>query len=366
MATFVRVERKKGICWQAVIRRKGFRPIKKTFDLKGDAKAWASEQEALIKAKRFKDPRLARQALLGRALEKYMDECRAKGKAVTTLEREKYSKRHLERILGKDTPLSDIDGAMVNTYQNQRIREEASNSSIRQELAMLSKMYRIARKAWKIPVDNPVNDIERIPPKPGRQRFLSTEEARLVIAEAKNLGNHRFYPFVVLLMHTGMRTGEAARLHTDNVNLEKRYIVVEKTKSGHPRTVPMTKTVTEAFAAMEPEEGGYYFLKPEHRKSKSIMLRPGNIFRSCWKQVWRSLEKKVEDQVNYPGFPVIPYFKPHDIRHTAASHLLMAGVDIRVIADILGHSTLKMAMRYTHTLDSYRLEVIDKIDHLGF
>ncbi|BCL59983.1 hypothetical protein DGMP_06760 [Desulfomarina profundi] len=365
MATFVKVERKNGICWQAVIRRKGFRPIKKTFDLKGDAKTWASEQEALIRAKRFKDPRLAQQALLGKALDKYREECRAKGKAVSTLDRERYSKRHLERILGKNTPLGDIDGALVNIYQNQRIRENASNSSIRQELAMLSKMFRIARKTWKIPVDNPVDDVDRIPPTPGRQRFLTSEEARLVIQEAKTLRNRKFYPFVVLLMHTGMRTGEAARLHQDNINLEKRYIVIEKTKSGRPRTVPMTKTVAEALASLEPGKDGFFFLKPEHRHSSSTMLRPGSIFRSCWQQVWRQLKNKAEDQQAYPGFPVIPHFKPHDIRHTAASHLLMAGVDIRVIADILGHSTLKMAMRYTHTLDSYRLEVIDKIDHLG-
>ena len=230
---------------------------------------------------------------------------------------------------------------------------------------MLSKMFRIARKTWKIPVDNPVDDVERVPPAPGRQRFLTTEEARLVIREAKSLRNKKFYPFIVLLMHTGMRTGEAARLHRDNVNQEKRYIVIKNTKSGRPRTVPMTKTVAEALAILELEEDGYFFLKPAHRRSSSTMLRPGSIFRSCWQQVWQQLKDKAEDQETYPGFPVIPHFKPHDIRHTAASHLLMAGVDIRVIADILGHSTLKMAMRYTHTLDSYRLEVIDRIDHLG-
>ena len=77
------------------------------------------------------------------------------------------------------------------------------------------------------------------------------------------------------------------------------------------------------------------------------------------------LKRKAEDQLHFPGFPAIPHFTPHDIRHTAASHLLMQGVDIRVIADILGHSTLAMIMRYTHLFDATKRKHIEKIAYLG-
>lgn len=52
-------------------------------------------------------------------------------------------------------------------------------------------------------------------------------------------------------------------------------------------------------------------------------------------------------------------------RHTAASHLIMAGVDIRTLADILGHRTLQMVQRYTHLLHDHKLTAIDKIGSLG-
>jgi integrase len=81
--------------------------------------------------------------------------------------------------------------------------------------------------------------------------------------------------------------------------------------------------------------------------------------------MWTRLHRKAADQKNNPGFPIIPHFTPHDIRHTAASHLLMQGVDIRIIADILGHSTLAMIMRYTHLFDNTKREHIDKISYLG-
>jgi integrase len=354
MATFVPIKRKCGNGWQAVIRKQGHKPIKRTFDLKSDAQQWAAEQEVLIKAKKYKDPRLAELVSLDQALEKYRQEGFLEKKAPSTMAREVYSRRNLERLIGKNTPLSDIDSMIVNQYQNTRLTEEASASSIRQELAMLSRMFNKARKIWRVPVENPVNDVERVKPGRDRDRFLTTKEARLVLNEAKKAKNEKFYPFVLLLMHTGMRSGEAARLHTDFVNLQNRSIIIKQTKSGRPRNVPLTKQVAEALGSIKTND--YYFLKPTHLANANLMLHPGNAFRSCWKSLWQRLKKDGKS---------IPHFTPHDIRHTAASHLLIAGVDIRVIADILGHSTLQMAMRYTHTLDSHRQDVIDKISYLG-
>ena len=127
----------------------------------------------------------------------------------------------------------------------------------------------------------------------------------------------------------------------------------------------MTMEVADALKKIDLEEEGYLFLKPNHRQSKQTMLRPGCVFQDCWRRLWVRLKRKAEDQLHFPGFPAIPHFTPHDIRHTAASHLLMQGVDIRVIADILGHSTLAMIMRYTHLFDATKRKHIEKIAYLG-
>lgn len=366
MATIVPIKTKSGTSWKAIIRRKGHKPLSRTWQTKGEANHWASEQESLILMKRYRDPRLAEAVTIKQALDKYTEHGKTiLNKAESTLDREHYSKLNILRILAPETALSEINQLVVYNYQQKRIQEEGSASSIRQELSMLSRMFRIARGSWQLNIDNPVESIDRIPPKPGRERFLSTEEANLVIKEAKNSINNKFPVFVLLLMHTGMRTGEAARIKMSDIDLKNRKVTIWKTKTNKPRTVPLTHEAIASINAIAPEEEGYLFLKPHHRKAKQTMLRPGSIFRRNWISLWKHLKEKAENQKEYPNFPVIPHFTPHDIRHTSASHLLMQGVDIRTIADILGHSTLSMVMRYTHLFDDTKLKHIDKISYLG-
>lgn len=365
MATFVKIKRKKGADgWQAVIRRKGHRPLKRTFDTKSQARNWASEQESLIAAKRYRDPRLADKVTISEALAKYREHGEViEKKAASTLDRERYSKRHIENWFGADMPLGKIDAMAVSQYQRDRLAAGGSNSSIRQELSMLSKMFELARREWQLPVLNPVADITRVPPGGGRERFLSEKEASLLIAEAKKSTNEKFYPYVLLLLHTGMRSGEAARLRPEALNLEKQTILVRETKSGRPRSVPLTSTLTKMLKDIEPFDTGYFFLQKHHLKSPSTMLRPGSVFRECWK---RLVERLATQHKNKPEkYPSVPHFTVHDLRHTAGSHLLKQGVDIRIIADILGHSTLQMVLRYTHPDDDSKVESIERINHLG-
>ncbi|RJX23494.1 MAG: hypothetical protein C4563_01675 [Desulfobulbus sp.] len=61
----------------------------------------------------------------------------------------------------------------------------------------------------------------------------------------------------------------------------------------------------------------------------------------------------------------LPGLHMHDLRHTAASHMLMAGTDLRTLASILGHSTLQMVLRYTHLLDEHKLNAVDRLNSFG-
>jgi len=353
MATIIPVTRKKGIGYQVIIRTKGHPQLKRTFNSKGEAKQWANEQESLITARLYRDPRLADKITMDMAIEKYMARVSSK-KAASTHDREKYSCRHLLRIFGKSTPLPQIVSSSVSDYQEERIKEGGSASSIRQELCLLSHLFNKARKEWGLPVQNPVDDIERIKPGYGRDRMLTTEEAEAVIEESKKSKNERFFPFVLLLLHSGMRSGEAARLRKQDVDLEEHTITIRKTKSGKPRTIPLTDAAAAALKNLDPED--YYFLKDNHLRSYHIMLRPGCIFNDCWRNLRERLSKRGK---------ILHHFTVHDLRHTAASHLIMNGVDFRIIADILGHSSLQMVMRYTHILGTHKKTIIDKIGRLG-
>lgn len=87
------------------------------------------------------------------------------------------------------------------------------------------------------------------------------------------------------------------------------------------------------------------------KTSSTVQRRPNLFFRRAFDNAIK--KAKIED------------FHMHDLRHTAASYLLMAGVDLRTLADILGHSTMQMVQRYTHLLDDHKLKAVDRIAGLG-
>ena len=61
-------------------------------------------------------------------------------------------------------------------------------------------------------------------------------------------------------------------------------------------------------------------------------------------------------------FAGIEDFRFHDLRHTFASHLVMAGVDIRTVQELMGHKDIRMTMRYSHLSDAHLKEAVNKCE----
>ena len=351
MAQIKKRKNKYGVSYLAYVRRKGFKPVSRTFDTKGEAIAWAAGIEQDMKDRRHQDPRLAMSITFKQAVERYLETVSSLKAVNTQMTEKKCAKRLLEHI-GAETPLGMIDSNVAAKYRDARM-QNVSAYPVRLELALLSHLFNKARKEWGYPVKNPVDNIERPAVPKGRTRFLTDDEAERLLKESKKAKSPKFYYYILTLLHTGMRPSETAGLRWGQVHLDKRMIHLPETKNSDERWVPMTLELVEKLAQVKEGRSAeqLVFLKEARLKSDTAKARPSICFREMF--------DAARTRANLQDVHM------HDLRHTAASHLIMAGVDIRTLAEILGHKTLQMVQRYTHLLHDHKLAAIDKISGLG-
>jgi integrase len=341
-------ERQCGTRYTVTVRRKGFRPVTATFDRKIDAETWAAQIEAEIKYG-FSSQRPGEDIIFRELLNNYMTKVSPQ-KAETTQNRETQLARRLLTVFG-DCTCDEITTSLVAAYRDARLKE-VGFYTVRLELALLSHVFTIARREWNVQIDNPVSNIKRPKVPEGRLRFLSQDEAARLLAEARKSRNPTLYSYLFILLHSAMRPSEAAGIRCGQVDFNRRVVVLHKTKSGKTRSVPLTHAAVEVLKDLvrERDPGAYVFL-PFSTLPYRFEITPARFFRPAFNNACK--RAGIED------------FRLHDMRHTAASYLLMAGVDLRTLAEILGHKTLAMVYRYTHVLDQHKLEAIDKIGKLG-
>ncbi len=147
-----------------------------------------------------------------------------------------------------------------------------------------------------------------------------------------------------LLYATGIRVGELVALDLDDVDRERNLVRVfgkgRKERSvpfGHPAARALDRWVTEGRAALVTDgAGGALFLGARGRRIDQRAVRT-------------LVHRRIAE---VPGAPDIG---PHGLRHTAATHLLEGGADLRAVQELLGHASLATTQLYTHvTTDRLR------------
>jgi integrase len=201
---------KKRTTYTATVRVKGFSPLARTFDTKGEAKTWAADIEKEMRMGRYQDARPAEKLTFAEVLSKYLEQV-SSTKRPNSERRDKDSVQAILNGFGSQISLSAINAQRLAAYRDARLRS-VSPSTIQKEFALLSHMFNIANREWGLTVDNPVRKVSRPKIRNGRTRFLTKDEAQRLLDCAKASKNEKLYPYLLVMVHTGMRPSEAAGL----------------------------------------------------------------------------------------------------------------------------------------------------------
>ncbi|MCR9120817.1 MAG: site-specific integrase [Phyllobacteriaceae bacterium] len=215
--------------------------------------------------------------------------------------------------------IENLDDSLVDQLISYYREKGNSNATINRKLAAL---YKILRKAERSGLITRLPSYVRLPEKNARVRFLTREEEQSLLLKLENRDN-AYKNLCIFLIDTGARVGEALGLKHGDVHRQRATFWI--TKSGRSRTVPLTDRAVEALANQARQPGG-----PFHGIAYQKFLYH-----------WNAVKREM-------GLKDDPQFVPHMLRHTCASRLVQAGIDLRRVQAFLGHQTIQMTLRYAH------------------
>jgi excisionase family DNA binding protein len=248
-----------------------------------------------------------------------------------------YLNAHLIPFFG-DYLLSSISQLAVEQYISRRISDGVQKSTVNRELACLKKMLNKAID-WGYLDENPVRKVKFFSEKDNlKERVLTPEEETKLLESCPEC----LRTIVLTAIHTGMRRAEVLNLRWEDVNLEKKEIKVRKTKSGSIRTIPINETLYSMLSRLKKKKGssGYLFNNP----------RTGEPFKDVKKAFKGACERAGIEGLRF-----------HDLRHTFATRLVENGADLITVKDLLGHFSVRITERYTHSNKNMKRQAVESL-----
>jgi len=272
-----------------------------------------------------------------------------------------------------NTPLEKISTLKIDRWRTARKKAGISAITINRDVASLRSALSKALE-WKLIAEHPLRALKPLKTEDNTKiRFLSVEEGKRLRAaliqrekelqESRARANHwrteRQYetypelngdhlkPMALLSLNTGLRRGELLNLRINQIDFKHKILTVLHTKSAKNRHIPLNKEALESIsewfqtASLSPGSNDLVFANPV----------TGEAFKDV-KKAWTALKEEAN----------ITDFRWHDMRHHFASWLVMAGVPLNTVRELLGHSDIKMTLRYAHLTPGHKSDAVAKLD----
>ncbi|MBY8220945.1 site-specific integrase [Vibrio fluvialis] len=255
-----------------------------------------------------------------------------------------------------DRPLTEIKAWDIQQWVTERRKLGRAPATIEYCVNRLRAAFNRAVE-WEFIDSHNLSSVKLIKQDNTRIRYLSKEEENSLLEgiQARNQSVRKsdktkaqikfvdfFEPLVITAMNTGMRKGELLTLKWEHVSFPNRYLTIrsENAKSKKTRTIPLNDTVLNLFESWRAQNPDADFVFVANNQPVEFFQYP-----------WQSLLKEAG----------IENFRFHDLRHHFASKLVMAGVDLNIVRELLGHADLKMTLRYAHLAPEHKAAAVNLI-----
>jgi integrase len=186
----------------------------------------------------------------------------------------------------------------------------------------------------------------KVPPQ--KFDFFSREESEKLL---NAIDDPQWYTLVLLALRSGLRVSELLGLEWCDVDLARRSITVRRSivegiitspKNNRERHIPLTAPLCEAL--------------------KRIQKPAGPLFCNKKGKIWSyfKLRKRLQKFCNIARLRIIGW---HKLRHTFASQLVAAGVSLKATQELLGHSDVRMTLRYAHLAPSALRSAVEVLEN---
>lgn len=244
--------------------------------------------------------------------------------------------------------------------------EKYKGSTIEQCRITMCSMFYYAMINGIIPV-SPISKMVKLPKKVEKKvRFLTVEEQNKFLQQAE--GSAYYHQFL-LVLQTGLRTGELVGLKWEDLDFENRKITISRSmefryeyqefKVGEPkskhgyRTIPMTQTAYEILKLKESQKDTRYVCAEKYADFVFLCRKGSPVKNSTYDTALYKLTEKAG----------IDHISMHTLRHTFATRCIEAGMRPKTLQGILGHANIGITMNlYVHNTEEEKEKEIKKFE----
>lgn len=308
--------RKHGDKWRAEVFKGGVR-ASKVLRTKREAQEWASRQEYVISAgESSPKPSTSLAEAVGRyereilpSMEKNWNSRSSHMFAIRTILRDEIAKMSVREITPAD----------LVAWRDRRMAT-VKPSSAQRYMNALSSILTACHKDWGLIDDNPMRQVRRPPPaQPRNRRPTKAEIDRLEVAGGDvHMSMGRAHLAFMFAIETAMRSHEIATLTKENIDTERRFAHLPRTKNGQPRDVPLSKEAIRILGLLPGCDPVFGFSSGANLSTN-----------------WYALKIKA----------AVPGLNFHDSRHEAITRLSKK-LDVLALARMVGHKNINQLMTY--------------------